>query len=281
MHALDGARSKIARGSAQLKSLNAAIVAALDPAFQRVSVQGSHRPFPKPAGHPDLNEWIAVTFTTVEVPTLGPEIGPALGEIVHDFRSALDYVAWELVGSKTRRGLSKNRLRQIEFPMCPAPKQFNDYAARCLPSVSSLINRALFAPYQPYRRTDNGRAIRHLQRLSNADKHRAIVPSVVFPIINVNEVTPIGGGVVMGFTNPVRVDRELKPGTDLFTVILSGGVPGQSSVNLHSHLEVDVGILRPHLYSSHGGPAVTPLDKVMAEIERVCSAFVENATKYF
>ena len=126
---------------------------------------------------------IPLLIVEVENP-FPPSWGLLLGEIVHNYRCALDHIAWDLY----RRGrlpkpLSERQEQNIGFPICSKRKTFNDSLGQKLPGVERT-DRAIVRRFQPYIPGES-RAHLHvftvLRDLSNADKHRSIQPVVGVP----------------------------------------------------------------------------------------------------
>jgi len=106
--------------------------------------------------------------------------GTMIGEIVHDLRSALDHLAWELVDSVGDISLVRTP-RDVQFPIYSSPGGFQGNIERRLPGVPSDYI-AVIEGLQPY----NGKHLRdfeshnvalgRLAALSNRDKHQVITP---------------------------------------------------------------------------------------------------------
>lgn len=104
-----------------------------------------------------------------------PDTGVILGDCVHNLRSALDHLAWELV-----RISERGPGRRTQFPILDsAPMQ-----RRCLvkrqvpvtirPSVREEIRR-LVEHVQPYSGTEAGQWLWQLNELDVVDKHRHLI----------------------------------------------------------------------------------------------------------
>jgi hypothetical protein len=114
------------------------------------------------------------------VPTLSEGFPNILGDAIHNYRSALDHAAWEMVhrfGAK----ISAGDARKVQFPMHNSAKDFAKWQGRRTPGVPDKPHRAFLKRYQPYRHGDGPKAIRWLRRLSDHDKHRELIPAVVAP----------------------------------------------------------------------------------------------------
>jgi hypothetical protein len=107
---------------------------------------------------------------------LRPDCGLALGDVFQNFRAALDHVAWGLVGIGSDPHPSSPD--KVYFPMAKSGAHFAKKVDEWLPGVSQDYRRVI-RRYQPYRRGDGSRAIRWLQKFSNKDKHRVLIPTVL------------------------------------------------------------------------------------------------------
>ncbi len=112
------------------------------------------------------------------LPIIHERCGLALGDAIHNYRSALDHIAWNLVKVGTKPEPRKPNL--VQFPMSRSRKEFEGEKLNRLPGINedriTVIRR-----YQPYIRGERGTAIRRLNRLANMDKHRVLIPAVVTP----------------------------------------------------------------------------------------------------
>lgn len=115
-----------------------------------------------------------IVADVVKVPDI---IGVLAGEAVNNLRSALDYVAWELVNATTGAvSLKAKDLRRIQFPLLPTS---NDATSEAIlgyvPCVSAEIVE-LIRGVQPYQA--GYRPLAEMVALNRIDKHRTIVTAV-------------------------------------------------------------------------------------------------------
>jgi len=108
-------------------------------------------------------------YIVAEVRPVPPRWGVLIGEIAHDLRSSLDYLAW---------GAARRPWRRTQFPIFTARKSWDDKVGPMIKSIPdpfvTVIEEA-----QPYRNLDTGRdpRLHHLailSQLSNRDKHRLL-----------------------------------------------------------------------------------------------------------
>jgi hypothetical protein len=111
-----------------------------------------------------------------DVPTARTDCGLALGDVLQNFRAALDHLAWGLVkvGDDPRPG----RPRRVYFPMAESGASFRGQVDQWLPGVPAEY-RAIIRRFQPYRRGDGPKAVRWLRNLSDRDKHRVLLPAAL------------------------------------------------------------------------------------------------------
>lgn len=104
---------------------------------------------------------------------VGTDCGLKLGDVLQNFRAALDHLAWDLV----RAGATPRPPRpdQIYFPMLRNYASWKNRIDNMLPGVPDE-QRAVIRRYQPYGRGPGAKAIRLLRNFSDGDKHRVMVP---------------------------------------------------------------------------------------------------------
>lgn len=113
--------------------------------------------------------------TFQKVPTLSIDTVTIAGDVVHNLRSALDYLAQQLVfvGMECApvAPLSPAELRQIKFPIAETPEKYESEKARktkrMLPEAIEAIDRL-----KPYKGGND--ALWRLHELDNIDKHRSL-----------------------------------------------------------------------------------------------------------
>jgi len=98
-----------------------------------------------------------------------------VGDIVHNLRSSLDHITWQLVQHGTCTSLKPSDETQIQLPIYNTLPEFDANRKRRLPGVLD-VQETIVRRYQPYQRgvaaADHPFAI--LEVLSNTDKHRNI-----------------------------------------------------------------------------------------------------------
>jgi hypothetical protein len=114
-------------------------------------------------------------FVVERLPTVPSHLGLMVGDALHNLRSALDHLAWELV----QRGADQNpkRPNDVMFPTYSTLGGFAGNLKRRLPGVGKT-EWAIIERYQPYHRIEEpmARDVELLAEFSNTDKHRLIHP---------------------------------------------------------------------------------------------------------
>ena len=195
------------------------------------------------------------------LPRLRNDCGLTIGDVIQNFRAALDYLAWDLVRTgSTPRPVNP---RLVQFPMATSFKAFRGRLATQLPGVSTDF-RAIIRRYQPYRRGEGPTAIRWLCNLSNMDKHRVLIPTLV----NVSEVR----NLTLSSSWPIeRIDwlitkpQSLNVGTDVLQVDLSRGI-GDCQVNVQG----DVALF----------PSLGYARDIMSSLTKIRSTVLEVLTEF-
>ncbi|HUF60065.1 MAG TPA: hypothetical protein VMR89_11410 [Actinomycetota bacterium] len=104
----------------------------------------------------------------------------AVGEILHDIRSSLDHLVWQLVGANRGRLLPvhvprKSPWTKLQYPLVGKAGEFTNRKGTWLNGVSPAAQKMIEST-QPYagRHNSRSRALRLLRDLSNIDKHRML-----------------------------------------------------------------------------------------------------------
>jgi hypothetical protein len=155
--------------------------------------------------------------------------GLLLGNVVHNYRSCLDHIAWALYKRGRTPDLPERKERNVYFPIHGDRVKFNESLKRKLPGVRRA-DIAIVRRYQPYR-PGKTRVHRHvftvLDALAQHDKHRTIQPVVAVPDrIAFHNLSPIDCTITRIRPAPGYIGT-LKPGTELarFYVTKTGPKP--------------------------------------------------------
>lgn len=184
-HPLDGCRGKLARAEELWDELGVSLVEFLDP--RPFQTEGSFDAGP--------SEWV-VYFRVNEEPPL--RWGILIGDVVHNLRSALDHLAWQLVllngGEPSWR---------TQFPIYNDEEGFRRaQGGQSQISGMSDEDQQLVEELQPFQHPAGEEKPHHLvvlQSLSNVDKHRVVHTTLVqtagsqFRIHGLEDVSGIAG----------------------------------------------------------------------------------------
>jgi len=108
--------------------------------------------------------------------------GLVVGDIAHNMRSALDYVAWALTG-RGPQGVPTRRqdVKKVQFPIVSSSEtNFNKSRVKPFLRPADFDRFKRFQPY--HRRHPNRHPLAVLSALNNEDKHR--VPQVAIPTLD-------------------------------------------------------------------------------------------------
>jgi hypothetical protein len=97
-------------------------------------------------------------------------LGVIVGDVLHDLRSALDHLVWQLaiIGSGPKE-------RANQFPIFDTPEKFKEKCPRYLHGIAPE-HRTRIEAYQPYMGGSEGFALHILATLNDVDKHRVVHP---------------------------------------------------------------------------------------------------------
>ncbi len=117
-------------------------------------------------GHFDepQSQWVT-TIRVTEVPPAG--LGPIIGDIAHNLRSALDQLTWQLARLHTA-----SPYKRTQFPIFTDAATYAADGARMVQSLAPE-HAAFIERLQPYHEANPAKTLLHgLNTLSNVDKHR-------------------------------------------------------------------------------------------------------------
>jgi hypothetical protein len=167
-HALDGAHLKRRRANEHLDTLN-----------ERISrFFGDHAYAIGCEFNPEASEFRLYATGYDDVPLR--EWGVHIGDCLHNLRSALDHLTWQLALLHLKRAPTETEAPSIQFPIESDSGRFERAKVRQFVSGPHF---EMLAGLQPYPRGDRApyNVLAMLQRLSNVDKHRVINAAAVVP----------------------------------------------------------------------------------------------------
>jgi hypothetical protein len=163
----DGARAKVDHAFEHLQSLDADLARAVG--GQAYAIGGHYKP---------ESAEIDLYALGTEFPRL--QWGVRIGDCLHNLRSALDHITWQLALDHLGREPTDDEARQIQFPLEVKSASFQSAKVRRHVSAAHI---PMLDQFQPYHAGND--APRHrlaiLHRLSNIDKHRVVHAAAVVP----------------------------------------------------------------------------------------------------
>jgi hypothetical protein len=205
---------------------------------------------------------VAIAKTT-SVPIVREDCGLALGDVVQNFRAALDHLAWDLV--KAGADPRPRRPQDVYFPVAKSFASWRGSVDRKLPGVPGP-QRAIIRRYQPYRRGVAARGIRRLRDLSDRDKHRVMVPVAMnfSPHLNASVES---NWTVAGLRYLVTRPSRLKVNTPLVRIDLARPPGGAQDCHVQVNGEFSVYPALP------GGYPTTALGEIRDTVLEILTEF--------
>lgn len=231
-HPFDGARAKLDRAEHHLHKFEGEVSTFLGPNLYSIT---KHR-------YPETRHYEFRVHFSRQVPRT--RWGLFVGDIVHNIRCALDYVAWELAEANSG---PMPEDRRTMFPIFADPLLYKRYGE---PRISRLGKRAqaMVKRLQPYHRDTRAEdPLWLLENLDSTDKHKLLaVTLIALKDAILTYHVPLNYRID-GTTFSIQGDIEegTKVGTLSFAEPPPGypPMPSDSEVNVHMDLAVDV-ILR-------------------------------------
>lgn len=258
MDALEGVRLKLDRAEQTIEEIYEAIVEYIG--AENYAVVGEF--------YPETSEYVLrgkVTRST-------GEIGVIAGDVVHNMRSALDHLAWQLALLNTATPYDLT-----QFPIALTPGEFGSKRGQKMIGDLAPEHRARIEGFQPYHGTSKAwtpLALADLRRLSNTDKHK---------LINATAAKTITGDQMMVDQRVVIVQdattfRDLQwfeggpvDGAEIARMTLEGVGP-DPEVKVQGLLGVTISFDDPALTRRYSN--VSPLLKaILKSVREVVSAF--------
>lgn len=225
---LNGVRAKLDRGDEHVRT------------YERTQARTLRRKKPPGVGlrlYFDHQDGTCVV-TTARVDELPLKLGLLIADAVHNYRSALDQLVFELAFMDSRGGTKLSANQTLERTMFPDSEDRTNFdghhvQTRLLAGLTKK-HRADLKRFQPYRgrKLPPPHPIRLLVDLSNDDKHRLTQPVLTCPTdVDLNilfedlrDCEPAPGAVTW---NPEILGRPLKPQTEIlrFPVRITGPNP--------------------------------------------------------
>lgn len=197
-----------------------------------------------------------------------------LGDTLHNLRSALDRLAYQLALLKT--GGNIRNPKRIQFPICNSVEVFNRDKKKWLREIAR-DHVAIMERFQGYHRVDGGQAVgpyfhplSKLRDLTNTDKHRLPI-SLLIPTDNIANVSARTlESFVMGVVGQVRSVGSFKPSiAERGAEVMRSKFPSPPS-----QAEMDMaGYVSPNIAIEGKYSAVGAVDKIAAMVVKVIREF--------
>lgn len=259
-HPLDGAQLKLARADTHLNCIKDAVEET-------------------PEGGPDLipgefdkdrGEYLFRALRDSRSPDW---LSPIIGDCVHNFRTALDYLVWELVATTGATGTTKT-----EFPIFTDPGKYGQDAPRKIKGVPPL-SVALFERLQPFAgpnsqpghpqwREPEREPLALLYELDKWDKHRSL-----------NLTEDVARGLICGVERygfRTAPTPSIIPGRFKRGAVIARLVVGADRPEMDVHLSTTYNIAFERGGPAVGEPLVQTLTHIRQEVrERIFPAFAQ------
>jgi len=189
----------------------------------------------------------AVVLRLVSIDPIPDRIGLLLGDAANNFRASLDHLAWALVTMRPKRPLTDGDKRNVYFPMCKTPTDFDNHLV-----PGQLLqdpDRKIIRRFQPfwntptYRLNAKTKIHRHclsvLPDINRDDKHKTLRAVWLWPQ---NAVILVGEPVVdCILTKPGPTRRRsfaLEPGVEISRAYVRKTGPNPD-VYMHAQLTAE------------------------------------------
>jgi len=260
---------KLERADAQLGALYDTLTDVLNK--QPIAADIEDKPYPKPG---DPRPLTAFTLVVTAAPAFGDDAGVLLGEVLHNYRGALDHATWSLVRRRGTKNLPPKKQALVQFPLSHTRSKFLARLPDRLPGVPDKPFRAIFERYQPYKRTADGVAMKHLRILTDLDKHRILLPAVTLPSAGNIKMT-FNHAQAVEMAGHIRAGRPIQPGTPLMTLVLTDVVKGKTEVGVEGEVTSQPIFPRSLLRPTKGLVAVS-IEAALNDIRTACRAVLDE-----
>lgn len=175
---LEGIRLKIARAKTHIDNLNRSMRRFMDSNPYGIEVE----------------QYTETMYRSVLRIYKGPPLNWSLtaGDAIHNLRSALDHLAWQLALKTTNEPF-----RYTAFPISDAAERFSES-----PALKDIFRPAIpvIEGLQPYHAADSprNRGLRFIADVDNVDKHRLVIPIFATTSIGTPKGLPIGFNISLG-----------------------------------------------------------------------------------
>jgi len=279
MSGLDDAFHKLERGKEHLVNFTRNIKQTFDE--KSFSYVIKSYPYTKRREAGDQRPWTVYTAEFSSVPAFTKYDGLFMGEVIQNFRSALDYLAWAYY---VRSGLRFRDFdeKRIDFPMTSSQDSFKTKVNQLFPKISAN-ERALLERYQPYQPTDAAMKVGWLQTLSNTDKHRIILPTVTTGIDGYLAIEYGSWAELQTVLDRFEPGQDIKEGTKIQSLVLAGTPPiaDKRPVYMQANTAKLAIVLPVDLIRARPPYEMVTMYAALNGIRDVCTEILVEAKKYF
>lgn len=255
VHPLDGCREKVARAGDHLETL--------DRESRRFVEEQRYLFEMEP--DPDTGEQV-VRIRSHRQPPLDapPRLGVIVGDILHNLRSALDHLIWQLAVIGTGPG------ERNQFPIFDTPEQFEQKRKWYLKGVRAE-HRALIEECQPYKGGTIGRALTLIAHLNDIDKHRIVHSGITFGMTGPPSIsfTNVRSAQITGRDITTLID-----GAELYRISAVDIVDPSKTVEVQSQVRYSIAFGDTESWSASRADLLACRDTVSNIIERFRGEFV-------
>jgi hypothetical protein len=170
-------------------------------------------------------------------------VGVLIGDTIHNARSALDYLIWQLAVQYISGPIPELRAKKIQFSVEDTSKEFTK-RRKALQEIPSSY-WTIFDAAQPY---NGGNFLALLRDLSNDDKHRVLPPILVRPEVFEPIGEPFRWSQLVDFDN-THAEKHLKVGAEIVRMKLNPSPYPKADVEV-------AGYVTPHVLLQQGDRTV-------------------------
>lgn len=203
-----------------------------------------------------------------------PSIAASTGDVIHNLRSALDHLAYQLVAVGTG---GKGPFRYVYFPISESAKKHKTEGLKKIPGMSLEAKNAISA-LRPYQGGND--VLWHIHCLDNIDKHRLLITvGSAYRSVNIGSLfkrsLKLEGDTVFG--NPDNIpmlDFALKPADRLFPLKAGDEVfMDLPDAEVDEHLKFQFGIAfgEPEVFD--GKPLLETLEQMIKTVDEIILGF--------
>ena len=227
---------------------------------------------------PDTEEYVLFINRMPDLDDFLARCSLILGDAVHNLRTALDRLAYQLADLHT--GGNIQRPKGVQFPICDAVGDFEKMKKNEKGPLGEIAQNhvAVIESFQGYHRIDSAQALgpyfhplSKLRELDNADKHRLPIDLLIPTDSIVNPAwPPIIGIFAMGVVEQtLRTGLFRPPAAELDAEVMRFKYPTrppQAAMDM-------AGCVLPNLAIGGKHPAIGTIDEITALVDKIIREF--------